>query len=219
MTPATAPLQSTIFALEPFEITDAALGVQESHLDHSCRVIHLPHWVMGADRLYFELLESLPWRKHQRWIIDHAVVEPRLSTSIQEPSPEMVSLADALEVLLHRPFVASWANLYRDGTDGVAWHGDRFRPGSTHDDVALVSFGGPRTFRIRPRGGGASLQWTLRSGDLLVMSGPVQQHYEHCIPKVACAGPRISIAFRCPQGREFDQTVVNEGRLRIEIRR
>jgi alkylated DNA repair dioxygenase AlkB len=36
----------------------------------------------------------------------------------------------------------------------------------------------------------------MRRGDLLVMGGTSQRTWEHSIPKVACAGPRISIAFR-----------------------
>ena len=34
------------------------------------------------------------------------------------------------------------------------------------------------------------------SGDLLVMGGTCQHTWEHCIPKVADAGPRMSATFR-----------------------
>ncbi|MEC7778385.1 MAG: alpha-ketoglutarate-dependent dioxygenase AlkB, partial [Actinomycetota bacterium] len=116
--------------------------------------------------------------------------------------------------------VASWANLYRDGRDSVAWHGDRFRPGAIHETVALASFGGPRTLRIRPRGGGPSQPWNLASGDLLVMGGPTQHRFEHCIPKTAGSGGRISVAYRCPRGREFDQTVdQHRGRKHLRLSR
>lgn len=220
MPPATlqAPLQATLFGSRPFALGDPAAGLVETRLDDACRILHRPAWVDGADDLFLDLLESLPWRTHRRWMVDHEVLEPRLSTSVRTSTPEMTAIADALGELTGRPFVASWANLYRDGDDGVAWHGDRFRPGSSHDDVALVSLGGPRTFRVRPRGGGPSIPWTLSSGDLLVMSGPVQQRFEHCVPKAASAAPRISLAFRCPRGREFDQAVVDDGRRRVERR-
>ena len=210
--------QATLFGNQPFSFGDPATDLSQTRLDDDCRILHQPAWVGGADNLFLELLEVLPWRAHRRWMFDHEVLEPRLSSSVGTPTLEMDAMANALEELTGRPFVASWANLYRDGADGVAWHGDRFRPGSSHDDVALVSLGGPRAFRIRPRGGGPSISWTLSSGDLLVMSAPVQQRFEHCVPKASVAHPRISLAFRCPRGREFDQAVVDGGRRRVERR-
>jgi len=215
--PALSP-QATLFGNQPFALGDPATDLSQTRLDDACRILHRAAWVDGADDLFLDLLEVLPWRTHRRWMIDHEVLEPRLSASVGTPTLEMVAMADALEELTGRPFVASWANLYRDGADGVAWHGDRFRPGSSHDDVALVSLGGPRTFRVRPRGGGPSIPWTLSSGDLLVMSGPVQQRFEHCVTKASVAPPRISLAFRCPRGREFDQAVIDGGRRRVERR-
>ncbi len=49
---------------------------------------------------------------------------------------------------------------------------------------------------LRPRGGGASRAFQLGEGDLLVTGGDAQRTWEHCVPKVARAGPRISLAFR-----------------------
>jgi len=37
---------------------------------------------------------------------------------------------------------------------------------------------------------------TLGHGDLVVMGGSCQRSWEHAIPKVASAGPRISVQFR-----------------------
>ncbi len=205
--PGSAGLQGSLFGGGPLRLRPLGSSVRETVLDDDCRIDHVAGWMDGADDLFLELLETLRWQSHRRWMIDHEVLEPRLSTGIIEPSAAMRAMARALTDHYGRGFVAAWANLYRDGTDSVAWHGDRHRPGSLHDDVALVSTGGPRTFRIRPQGGGSSLAWTLASGDLLVMRGPVQQRFEHCVPKVSSAGPRISIALRCPMGREFDQMV------------
>ena len=62
--------------------------------------------------------------------------------------------------------------------------------------VATVSVGAPRPFRLRPRGGGRSHSFDLGRGDLLVMGGSCQHDWEHTVPKVRAAGPRISITFR-----------------------
>jgi alkylated DNA repair dioxygenase AlkB len=103
----------------------------------------------------------------------------------------------ALSRYYTRPFDTIGFNLYRDGRDSVAWHGDRER--ALHDDpvVAIVSVGAPRAFLVRPRGGGPSQGWHVGRGDLLVMGGRCQHDWEHCVPEVTGpTGPRLSIMFR-----------------------
>ncbi|MGH2755985.1 MAG: alpha-ketoglutarate-dependent dioxygenase AlkB, partial [Actinomycetota bacterium] len=87
-------------------------------------------------------------------------------------------------------------NLYRDGNDSVAWHGDKIRKEIEDPIVVLVSLGEPRRFLLRPKGGGRSHPFLLGRGDLLVTGGKTQRTWEHSVPKVAKAGPRISLAFR-----------------------
>jgi alkylated DNA repair dioxygenase AlkB len=62
--------------------------------------------------------------------------------------------------------------------------------------VATVSLGAPRRFLMRPRAGGRSRGWKLGWGDLLVMGGSSQRTWQHSIPKVAHADPRIAVMFR-----------------------
>ena len=86
---------------------------------------------------------------------------------------------------------------YRDGRDSVAWHGDRIGRGRSADTmVAIVSVGDPRRLALRPRGGGESISVEMGHGDLVVMGGSCQRTWEHSVPKVAHAGPRMSVQFR-----------------------
>lgn len=62
--------------------------------------------------------------------------------------------------------------------------------------VALLSLGEPRRFLLGPHGGGMSQALMLGSGDLLVTGGQTQRRFDHSVPKVARAGPRMSVAFR-----------------------
>jgi alkylated DNA repair dioxygenase AlkB len=87
-------------------------------------------------------------------------------------------------------------NLYRGGSDSVAWHRDRIPPEIADPVVALVSLGEPRTFLLRPQGGGNSIAFRLGHGDLLVTGGQTQRRFEHSVPKSKSSGPRISLAFR-----------------------
>jgi hypothetical protein len=89
-------------------------------------------------------------------------------------------------------------NLYRDGRDSVAWHGDRIARDLPSATIAIVSLGQPRMFRARPLGGGESLGFRLGHGDLLVMGGSFQRTWQHAVPKVAAAGVRISVTYRHP---------------------
>jgi alkylated DNA repair dioxygenase AlkB len=136
---------------------------------------------------------------------DRVVDVPRLvhNYKMGEPLPHPV-LEEAREALsahylpeLGEPFVTAGCCYYRDGRDSVAWHGDTIGRGRTHDTlVAIVSLGDPRRLALRPRGGGESLSFELGHGDLLVMGGSCQRTWEHAVPKVAHAGPRISVQFR-----------------------
>ena len=78
----------------------------------------------------------------------------------------------------------------------MAWHGDKIRSDIEEPIVVLVSLGEPRKFLLRRKGGGRSTAFHLGRGDLLVTGGRTQREWEHCVPKVAHAGPRISLAFR-----------------------
>jgi alkylated DNA repair dioxygenase AlkB len=171
-------------------------------LSRGAWVDHVPTWLTGADELFAAVVAGAPW--HQRTVTMHGriVDEPRLHAWYgTEPHaavvpPVLGDAADALSARYHRAFTHLGAALYRDGRDSVAWHGDRIPREVVEPIVAILSLGGPRTLRLRPKGGGASRPFELHSGDLLVMGGTSQRTWEHSVPKTAHAPPRISIQFR-----------------------
>jgi alkylated DNA repair dioxygenase AlkB len=157
----------------------------------------LPGWLAGADALFEAVLAAAPWASHERPMYDKLVVEPRLTTRAWDDPPAPIpDLAEALSERYGRDLRTVSANLYRDGRDSVAWHGDRVGRRAAETVVALVSLGSDRRFLLRPTGGGASRRIVTRSGDLLVLGGTAQRTWQHCVPKVARAGPRISVMFR-----------------------
>lgn len=164
-------------------------------------VDHAPGWVRGADTLFDGLLAATPWRQHDRWLYDRQVTEPRLSHRWHLPDepPPLQVLEDLADVLGRRygvAFTQIGANLYRDGRDSVAWHGDRVARDLPEATVALVVLGASRPFKLRPRGGGAAVTLRPGHGDLLVMGGSCQRTWDHAVPKVRAAGPRVSVQFR-----------------------
>ena len=116
--------------------------------------------------------------------------------TVRRRSTLLDRLGRALRRYYGHPFDSVGCNYYRTGADSVAWHGDRMRLVQVDPVVAIVSVGAPRPFLLRPRGGGPSRSFLLGHGDLLVMGGASQHDWEHAVPKVALAGPRISITYR-----------------------
>ncbi len=160
-------------------------------------VDHQPDWLAGSDQVFDRLRRSAQWDCHERQMWGTTVATPRLTSwsPVAELPAELDVLRRAARAVSEHydaPFTRVGSNLYRDGRDSVAWHGDK-------EDglVAIVSVGERRTFRMRPKGGGPSLSWRLGRGDLLVMGGTCQSTWEHTVPKAsAAAGPRISITLR-----------------------
>ncbi len=103
---------------------------------------------------------------------------------------------DRLERLYGVPLAGPGLNYYRDGRDSVAFHADRELEYLSNTIVAIVTLGVSRPFLVRPRGGGRSVDFRPASGDLLVMGGACQAHFEHAVPKTAACGPRVSASWR-----------------------
>jgi alkylated DNA repair dioxygenase AlkB len=177
---------------------DARLGgAERTDLGSGAWLDYAEGWVSGTDRLFADLLDTAPWAVHERRMFDRMVVEPRLTTrQWHDPPAPLPAMADALSEYYGCDLHAVSANLYRDGRDSVAWHGDRIGRRVPETVVALVSLGSPRRFLLRPVAGGPSRRYEMQPGDLLVLGGTCQRTFQHSVPKCRTAGPRISVMFR-----------------------
>lgn len=177
----------------------AQLGRRE--LDERCWVDFAPCWLSGADDTFTALVDALDWQQRTVTMYDRQLPEPRLTSwwtehDGREPLPVLGAARDALGAHYRVHFDTIGFNWYRDGHDSVAWHGDLRGPKLAEATIAIVSVGAHRPFRLRPRRGGPSIGYEVGHGDLLVMGGACQHHWQHSVPKVRSAGPRISITFR-----------------------
>jgi alkylated DNA repair dioxygenase AlkB len=180
---------------QDFDATFA--GAERRDLGSGAWLEEVPGWARGSDALFEALLDGAPWASHERRMYDRMVVEPRLTTrQWDDPPPPLPAMATALSERFDADLSVISANLYRDGSDSVAWHGDRVARTRPETVVAILSLGSPRRFLLRPRGGGRSLRLEPAPGDLLVLGGTCQRTWEHSVPKRAKAGPRISVMFR-----------------------
>ena len=198
--------QASLFDSPTVAVGPLAGEVRRTRLSRGAWVDVLPGWLGGADQVFEELVESVPWRAERRPMYDNVVDVPRLlhTYGVDEPLPHP-ALTDARDALtahyrseLGEPFVTAGCCYYRDGQDSVAWHGDNIGRGRLHDTmVAIVSLGSPRKLQLRPVGGHIEVSHALGHGDLIVMGGSCQRTWEHAVPKTARpVGPRISVQFR-----------------------
>lgn len=194
--------QPSLFDAEPVSFDASFRRIERIVLDETCWLDYAQGWVRGADELFRQVLDASQWGQRVRRMYDKKMLEPRLTApwSVDSDVPLEPRILDDMRLCLSERygvlFDSVGFNLYRDGQDSVAWHGDKIVKEIEQPIVVLVSLGEPRRFLLRPKGGGRSRAFQLGRGDLLVTGGRTQRHWEHSVPKVAHAGPRISLAFR-----------------------
>ena len=106
-----------------------------------------PGWVPDHAALFERLLEIAPWQQRTRTMWDKEVLEPRLVASWETGTvlpPEVLELTGPLSQRYGVEFDSCLVNLYRDGSDAVAWHADTVRKRLTNPLVATVSLGARR---------------------------------------------------------------------------
>jgi alkylated DNA repair dioxygenase AlkB len=193
------PHQRSLFAFGDVAVDDG-VRFERVALDEGSWVDVARNWLRGADELLQAVVEGVDWHQGRRRMWDRMVDDPRLSCWCREgdplPHPACATIREALAEHYSVSFGAVAFNYYRDGNDSVAPHADRELRELGDTLIAIVTLGARRPFLIRPKAGGASVDLAPASGDLVVMGGACQLGWEHGVPKVARAGPRVSATWR-----------------------
>jgi alkylated DNA repair dioxygenase AlkB len=155
----------------------------------------------AAAAWFAALRDGVDWGSERRLMYEREVDVPRLMASFRLDQPGLPpALADAACIarrLAGCEFNSAGLNYYRDGRDSVAPHNDKLHEIVRGAPIALLSLGATRRMTIRTKARpGSTIQLELEPGSLLVMSWETQRHFDHGIPKVRGAEPRISVAFR-----------------------
>ncbi|MCA9646956.1 MAG: alpha-ketoglutarate-dependent dioxygenase AlkB [Polyangiaceae bacterium] len=164
-----------------------------------------------AATLHAELEAQLSWEQRAIQLFGRSVLQPRLvawcgevpyrySGQTLEPR-EWTPAAARIRMLVEQSsqchFNHLLANLYRSGSDSMGFHSDNEPELGPTPQVASVSFGATRRFRIKPRERGASHALDLPHNSLLIMAGTTQHHYVHGVPKQpGISAPRLNLTFR-----------------------
>jgi alkylated DNA repair dioxygenase AlkB len=167
-----------------------------------------------SNRLFDALLAKINWRQDKIRMFGKWINQPRLTAFYgdteksytyshlkMEPEAwieELLEIKGKVEEILNLEFSSVLMNLYRDGNDSMGWHSDDEPELGINPDIASVSFGASRQFKLRHRQD-TSLHknLSLASGSLLIMKGNTQHYWQHSIPKEKkVIAPRINLTFR-----------------------
>lgn len=193
------PVQLGLFGDEPLELDTEPSHVRHVELGDGAWLDYQQGFVRGHQRLFEQLLRDVSFRAERRQMYEREVAVPRVTAQLPADGPlpcVLLAVQSLLSARYAEPLPRISLAYYRDGRDSVAWHGDRVGRDREQALVCSVSLGAPRKFLLRRRGGGASRALQLGWGDLLVMGGTCQRSFEHAVPKLAQAGPRLAVLYR-----------------------
>ena len=167
----------------------------------------LRSWLPDADDVFEALVRDVPWRAERRQMYDRIVDVPRLvhTYMIGEELPHPVLDRGARRADRPLPARARRAVPHRrllllprrPRQRGLARRHHRPRQDHRHDGRDRLA-SATRAGCTCGRGwaGPTRSPIEMGHGDLVVMGGSCQRTWEHAVPKVAHAGPRISVQFR-----------------------
>ena len=164
-----------------------------------------------SDHYYEKLLHQTKWRGYEMEIFDKTVTAPRMIAWYEDKDNpgadlngpdwtyELLTIRSRVEKETQLDFNSLLLNLYRNGSDSVAWHSDKEHNSGTNPIIASVTFGETRMFRLRHkfRKDIGQVEIPLHHGSFLLMAGTTNSFWQHQVPKTARdVLPRINLTFR-----------------------
>lgn len=177
-----------------------------------CDLLLIDNFIVkeAADLYYTTLLNETSWHEYEMPMYDKIVTAPRMvswygdtNRPERKSNPnwpqELLTIREKVENETHLKFNAVLLNLYRNGNDGVGWHSDKTTSTNKDMNIASVTFGETRMFRLRHKFMKhlPQIEIPLYHGSFLLMAGSTNSYWEHQVPKTAREVlPRINLTFR-----------------------
>lgn len=170
-----------------------------------------------ADAWLHALLAGVPWQHDEVMMYGRRIVTARqmawygdaglhyrYSGITRQPlpwSPLLVQIRTQVQARLAPAVPVSFnsclLNRYEDGRQGMSWHADDEPELGAAPVIASLSLGASRKFVLRHRQGGQKISLMLAHGQLLVMRGSTQRHWQHALMKSSrVQAPRVNLTFR-----------------------
>jgi len=170
--------------------------------------------VQQAEALFQQLRAEVSWQQEQIQVYGRSINIPRMSAWYGDAhkvytysglrsdplswTPGLLEIKKIAEEQCQYKFNSALANLYRDGSDSVAWHSDNEPELGNTPVIGSVSLGESRTFQMKHKTK-KNLKYSiqLESGSLLLMKGDTQNNWLHQVPKTTkTLNERINLTFR-----------------------
>ncbi len=167
----------------------------------------------AADKTFNQLNNQLDWQEETLFIMGKQITAPRLVCWYGDNNanyvysgvehiplqwtPDLLALKEQVEIACNHEFNSVLGNLYRSGQDSMGWHADKEKQLGINPNIASLSFGAERLFKLRHCKNKQVIDMRLEHGSLLVMAGSLQHHWRHCLPKTRePVSSRINLTFR-----------------------
>lgn len=180
------------------------------------RVVFIPDFLAPefAAESFQQLQQQIHWASRTIRLFGRTLAMPRLiawyadtgvryrysggETPRNDWNEPLLAIKALAETQAGQTFNGALLNLYRNGRDHMSWHSDDEASLGPHPLIASISLGAQRIFQLRDKTGIATpLSLPLNSGSLLLMTGDLQQQWQHRIVRTARpVGARINITFR-----------------------
>lgn len=186
--------------LQPIPIEDGELALLHQ----------LPLPLSNAE-VFERLLLETAWRHDSVVVYGKRHLQPRLTAwhgeagytysglhlAPQPMTPLLAQLRSAVEAATGHRYNSVLLNHYRNGADSMGMHSDDEAELGPQPAIASLSYGATRTFTLRHKRSKRTLKIDLADGNLLLMSGSLQQNWLHGINKTAKPiGSRLNLTFR-----------------------
>jgi alkylated DNA repair dioxygenase AlkB len=160
-------------------------------------------WNQGSIRLFGREIDE---PRLTAWCGDVPYTYSRRQLAVKPWPTDLDHLREQLHVVIGQLGITTafgfnhcLLNRYRSGNDSMGWHRDNEIELGDQPVIASVSLGDARRFRLRCRQHPtiSPMTFELGHGDLLLMYGMTQHHWEHALLKTRqTTGPRINLTFR-----------------------
>lgn len=181
-------------------LVDRKAPAERTWLDETSWIDVVRGFVPDSGPLFSALLREVSWHQNRAIRGGRMVDDPRLDSSLGARGAAEYPILHVARLVLDARYRVRLSSvhliLYRDGRDGMGFHRDDEMRYLERTVIAGLSLGAPRSFALRPRRGGATVEFMLGSGDLYVMGGRCQADWLHGVPKVPECGPKISAVWR-----------------------
>lgn len=183
-------------------------------------VIYIPHFFNEETSSQYlkQILEDIEFAAETYTFNDQTITTKRKMSYHSEKSysysnqiytgkawnPVLLEIKEKIQNHIEENFNAVLVNHYCDGEAGMGWHADKEKELGSNPTIASISFGQSRRFAFRHRRDVVGLknpprlvEYTLNSGDLLIMKGTTQQFFEHSLIKDKSAtDTRVNLTYR-----------------------